>query len=236
MTIRLRCAECRRKLKVPDAARGRRVQCPVCGARFRESGSLSTPPPDEASRTPPRNEMSTAVEAEALSKPAHSEEDVIDALFAEMASSSEDTPEQAAVSSFPNLELEAPPAESEEAGFEPLGAEEGEEEMVVEEAIEEEAVVEEAVEEEAVEITEEAESVDAAEVPEDANSEEAAAAALLDGEETELDGLDELEGLDGLDEEAEVVEEAESEDEEEKRPKKKDKKNFLSFLWPKSRS
>jgi DNA-directed RNA polymerase subunit RPC12/RpoP len=34
MTIRLNCAECRRKLKVPDEALGKKVQCPVCGARF----------------------------------------------------------------------------------------------------------------------------------------------------------------------------------------------------------
>lgn len=34
MTIRLRCAECQRKLKVPDEALGKKVQCPACGARF----------------------------------------------------------------------------------------------------------------------------------------------------------------------------------------------------------
>jgi DNA-directed RNA polymerase subunit RPC12/RpoP len=45
MTIRLRCAECQRKLKVPDEALGKKVQCPVCGARF--IGRLEANPSQE---------------------------------------------------------------------------------------------------------------------------------------------------------------------------------------------
>src|SRR5262245_19322594 len=114
MTIRLRCAECRRKLKVPDAARGRKVQCPVCGARFRESGSPSAPP------TPP------------------AETEPIDALFADTTPSAFSIPEDPAAPeeitipaapapaspSNPNLELEQPPTEAEAAEFEPLVPEE----------------------------------------------------------------------------------------------------------------
>lgn len=64
MTIRLRCAECQRKLKVPDEALGKTVQCPVCGARF--LGHLEGSPPlplvpqepvlEEMAPVPPRME------------------------------------------------------------------------------------------------------------------------------------------------------------------------------------
>lgn len=49
MTIRLKCAECQRSLKVPDEALGKKVQCPACGARFIghiESSPPSAPVPD----------------------------------------------------------------------------------------------------------------------------------------------------------------------------------------------
>lgn len=242
MTIRLRCAECRRKLKVPDAARGRRVQCPVCGALFREG----TSPPVETPLAPAQVEPLAAVEPEVVEVPASSEADLIEAAFAEMMASAPDTPEQADSSPIPNLELEAPAAETEDAGFEALGTEEGTEEpVVVDEAVEEEiaeiteeteepVVVDEAVEEEIAEITEEAVTEDAVEVVDDAEGEEALA-SLGNQEEGELVGLDELDGLNELDEGAEVVEEAEPEDEEEKRPKKKKKGGFLSFFQRKSR-
>lgn len=44
MTIRLRCAECQRKLKVPDEALGKKVQCPACGARFTGRLDTNSPP------------------------------------------------------------------------------------------------------------------------------------------------------------------------------------------------
>jgi DNA-directed RNA polymerase subunit RPC12/RpoP len=52
MTIRLKCAECQRKLKVPDEALGKKVQCPVCGARFigrldANAAAPAAPPPSE---------------------------------------------------------------------------------------------------------------------------------------------------------------------------------------------
>jgi hypothetical protein len=34
MTIRLTCTECKKSLKVPEAALDKKVQCPACGARF----------------------------------------------------------------------------------------------------------------------------------------------------------------------------------------------------------
>jgi DNA-directed RNA polymerase subunit RPC12/RpoP len=43
MTIRLKCAECQRNLKVPDEALGKKVQCPACGARF--IGHIDSSPP-----------------------------------------------------------------------------------------------------------------------------------------------------------------------------------------------
>ena len=55
MTIRLKCAECRRSLKVPDEALGKKVQCPACGARFIghiESSPPSAPFPDLALEEP----------------------------------------------------------------------------------------------------------------------------------------------------------------------------------------
>jgi hypothetical protein len=153
MTIRLRCVECHRKLKVPDAARGRKVQCPVCGARFRESSSLPVP----------------------------TEVELIDALFADTKSSpfsipeDSDAPEEITIPAapvppsapasppIPNLELEEPPEEAEPAEFEPLGLEE--------EDIEEPALVEETVEGEMVEITDEVEDLDAVEVMDEASGE-----------------------------------------------------------------
>jgi DNA-directed RNA polymerase subunit RPC12/RpoP len=66
MTIRLRCAECKRKLKVPDEALGKKVQCPACGARF--IGRIEARPP--------------AAPAGSLT-----EESLVDSIFAEMASS-----------------------------------------------------------------------------------------------------------------------------------------------------
>lgn len=50
MTIRLTCAECQRKLKVPDEALGKKVQCPVCGARF--LGRLEPTPRSEPAPFP----------------------------------------------------------------------------------------------------------------------------------------------------------------------------------------
>lgn len=44
MTIRLKCAECQRNLKVPDEALGKKVQCPACGARFIGHIDSSSPP------------------------------------------------------------------------------------------------------------------------------------------------------------------------------------------------
>lgn len=50
MTIRLRCTECQRKLKVPDEALGKKVQCPACGARF--VGRLEPNPPPSPAKEP----------------------------------------------------------------------------------------------------------------------------------------------------------------------------------------
>ena len=52
MTIRLRCAECQRKLKVPDEALGKKVQCPACGARFIGRLDADPPPPPAPASAP----------------------------------------------------------------------------------------------------------------------------------------------------------------------------------------
>ena len=36
--VRIECANCRRRLKVPESARGRKIKCPRCGVTFRLSG------------------------------------------------------------------------------------------------------------------------------------------------------------------------------------------------------
>ena len=45
MTIRIMCVKCQRKLKVPDEALGKKVQCPACGARFLGRLDVTPPPP-----------------------------------------------------------------------------------------------------------------------------------------------------------------------------------------------
>jgi len=53
MTIRLRCAVCQRKLKVPDEALGKKVQCPACGARFVGQIEAESPAPQPLADSPP---------------------------------------------------------------------------------------------------------------------------------------------------------------------------------------
>lgn len=206
MTIRFRCAECRRKLKVPDEALGKKVQCPVCGARFIGRTEPSPSPVDETPSDHVHAEAAPVAAREpAAPAEASNEIPLIDTLFAEMASSSPLTLEESGIprevelpASSPfepkpplNLELDEPPAEVEIAGVEPLEPEVLEEEVpIVEEAVAEELVVEEAVVEEIVEITEE-EGLDAVEVVDDD------AVEVVDDDAVELV------------EEVEVVEEAE---------------------------
>ncbi|HEY7424397.1 MAG TPA: hypothetical protein VH682_09235 [Gemmataceae bacterium] len=217
MTIRLHCAECRRKLKVPDAARGRRVQCPVCGARFRESGS-----PLVADRQNAGPTADAGTNGGTGVSPVKPETALIDALFADATSSSFSIPEDPAAPeeitipappppppapaspSIPDLELEEPQAEAEAAEFEPL--------VSKEEGTEEPTLVEEAIEEEMMEITDEAEELDAVEVVDDTG---------------EVNALASFEDLD----ETEVMEAVEPEEKEEKRSKKKKKKGFFSSLF-----
>ena len=146
MTIRLRCAACRRKLKVVDAALGKKVQCPVCGARFIGRIESSPPPVNE---TPPAAQPKTEPQAitpdPATVEAASNSMPPLDALFAEMTTSPL-TLEECGIPR--EVSLQEPPAEIEIGGNKPLEPEAVEEEMpVIEEAIDEE--IAEEVEQEA---------------------------------------------------------------------------------------
>jgi len=237
MTIRFRCAECRRKLKVPDEALGKKVQCPVCGARFIGRTEPSPPPVNES---PPDHAHAEAapVAAREPAAPAEASNEVplIDTLFSEMASSSPLTPEESGIprevelppsSPFEpkppvppplNLELDEPPAEVETAGVEPLEPEVVEDEVpVIEEAVAEEPAVLDAAE--VSETVEEAEDgLDPVEVVDDAGEEEVHTPTVR----TKKD-----EPVEADAEEAEVAEEAEPDEQEKKQPKKKKKRGLL---------
>lgn len=127
MTIRLRCAACNRKLKVPDEALGKKVQCPMCGARF--IGRQEASPPAE---TPSHAESPIEVP-------------VIDALFAEMGASAPLSAAEGAEPPLPRMELEETAAKAKSADLEPLEPEVLDEEEPV--SLEEEDI--EIIEEEA---------------------------------------------------------------------------------------
>jgi DNA-directed RNA polymerase subunit RPC12/RpoP len=225
MTIRLRCVACHRKLKVPDEALGKKVQCPECGARFIGRIEPSPPPVVETTPEQPRTETTPAA-----AETASDETPLLDALFAEMATSAPLTPEESGIPrevSLPaappvapsplNLELDEPPVEDESAGVESLEPEVVEEETVIEEAVEEEPPILDAAEvSEAVESA--ADDLDSVEVVEDAGEEEVLTPTVTEEEEEPA----ELEA-----EEAEITEEAEPEEEETKQPKKKKKRGLL---------
>jgi DNA-directed RNA polymerase subunit RPC12/RpoP len=120
MTVRLRCAECQRKLKVPDEAIGKKVQCPACGARFigRLDGEASP-----ASPTSPPPLQQPPLEMMASSPP-------------EEPSLAPTAPPEPTVGppSLPNLELEEPLTDAEPAAIEAVEAVEAVEPAVVEEA------------------------------------------------------------------------------------------------------
>lgn len=137
MTIRLRCAECQRKLKVPDEALGKKVQCPACGARF--IGRLEpTPPPAKPQNGAALDDIPLASpvdvsEPPPIATPPHTS--ATDDLFAELGAafplSVEETPARKepaepnrANSLLPNLELDHSPEEVGEAEIEPLEPEE----------------------------------------------------------------------------------------------------------------
>lgn len=77
MTIRLKCAECQRKLKVPDEALGKKVECPACGARFigRIDADAPTAPSSQRNGNP-----SSPFPDLALDKPDDPVMDVTDAV------------------------------------------------------------------------------------------------------------------------------------------------------------
>jgi hypothetical protein len=142
MTIRLRCAECKRKLKVPDEALGKKVQCPQCGARF--IGTIELPPAEPQPSIPKENGAPAPLaeaEGERVAVPAATpverplaeigpapeaapdETPLIDTLFTEIAEHRlpdvtlppESPPSSAPPSPFLNLELEESPAQAEPA-------------------------------------------------------------------------------------------------------------------------
>ncbi len=98
MTIRLKCPECQQKLKVADEALGKKVQCPVCGARFvgriESSPSPASPVGDRPAAVPEDIDAPTASAAEESGENAA----VVDLLFSDVASL--------------HLEEAIPPAES----------------------------------------------------------------------------------------------------------------------------
>ncbi|HTU20130.1 MAG TPA: hypothetical protein VMG10_18845 [Gemmataceae bacterium] len=175
MTIRLRCAECRRKLKVVDEALGKKVQCPACGARF--IGKIEPTSPPAVKSQPDRPLAAVPLAAPVAPPPPETPAD--DDIFSELSAFStpsaeeappvQETPEAKPDGAlFPNLELDHSPAEVRDAeveavepevideSVEPLPVEdetglEEIEEVVADEALPElpeEEVIEEAFEEE----------------------------------------------------------------------------------------
>jgi DNA-directed RNA polymerase subunit RPC12/RpoP len=154
MTIRIRCAECQRKLKVPDEALGKTVQCPACGGRF--IGRLDAEPPPAPPLESPPPLQHPPLEMMAASP------------FEEREPAS--APPEPPPSPLPNLELEETVMDAQPAAVEAV------EPHVVEEAVAEEPiVVEEAAtdESEAVDpIVLDDEPADAVEVVEEADEDE----------------------------------------------------------------
>jgi len=196
MTIRLHCMECQRKLKVPDEALGKKVQCPVCGARF--IGRIESTPPPVAADPPteiplvrPPAEMTPSASAEVpASTLALADAPLVDSIFAEMtsplvdetiAASASPLPPITPLTSLPDPSREDALMEAEAAENEPL------------EPVVMDAAVAEMIEHEAgIEFVEEAvEDASAAEVVEEAVEEEMVVEEAVEEEEVEvLDAAD----------------------------------------------
>jgi len=146
MTIRLRCAACNRKLKVPDEALGKKVQCPMCNARF--IGRVEPP---------------LAPEPTAPLPPPLADAPLVDSIFAELTSPAlNDNIASTPLESLQNREREESSLKADSAVNEPLEPMIIEDEAgmeIVEEAIEDEPPTEVVEESGIEEITEEDEEV-----------------------------------------------------------------------------